>query len=101
MWFDALGRRLPEPCLPGYDTLGTLAHLRATGHDHSWFILTQKIIEKEFALSGSEQNPDITGRSRAGVLRRASRGAPAPVEAFMEHGADFVVADTCANWSQA
>ncbi|MCX2933131.1 FAD-binding dehydrogenase [Mycobacterium sp. CVI_P3] len=99
MWLDALGRRLPQPYLPGYDTLGTLRYLRTTaeiaGYDHSWFILTQKIIEREFALSGSEQNPDITGKDRAGFLkeRLLSKGAPAPVEAFKRHGADFVVAD--------
>ncbi|MFG6200853.1 FAD-binding dehydrogenase [Nonomuraea sp. JJY05] len=94
MWFDALGRRLPDPCLPGYDTLGTLRHLRGTGHDHSWFVLTQKIIEKEFALSGSEQNPDITGNDRKAFLRERllGKGAPAPVDAFMRNGADFVVA---------
>jgi uncharacterized protein len=99
MWFDALGRRLPAPYLPGYDTRGTLRYLRATpdiaGHDHSWFILTQKIIEKEFALSGSEQNPDITNRDRCAFLRDRvlGKGAPAPVEAFLTRGADFVVAD--------
>jgi len=100
MWFDALGRRLPEPYLPGYDTLGTLRYLRTTpdiaDHDHSWFILTQKIIEKEFALSGSEQNPDITGKDWRAFLRERllSKGAPGPVEAFKQHGADFVIADT-------
>ncbi|WP_433437018.1 FAD-binding dehydrogenase [Nonomuraea sp. CA-141351] len=96
MWFDALGRRLPDPCLPGYDTLGTLRHLRGTGHDHSWFVLTQKIIEKEFALSGSEQNPDITSNDRKAFLRERllGKGAPAPVEAFKRNGADFVVAST-------
>ncbi|MFF3788157.1 FAD-binding dehydrogenase, partial [Streptomyces sp. NPDC001933] len=100
LWFDALGRRLPDPCLPGYDTLSTLRHLRTTPdiatHDHSWFILTQKIIEKEFALSGSEQNPDITAKDRAAFMRTRllGKGAPGPVAAFMEHGADFVVADT-------
>lgn len=100
MWFDALGKRLPQPYLPGYDTLGTLRYLRTTpeisGHDHSWFILTQKIIEREFALSGSEQNPDITSKDRGAVLKERimSKGAPAPVEAFKKHGADFVVADT-------
>ena len=100
MWFDALGRRLPAPYLPGYDTLGTLRYLRTTpdiaGHDHSWFILTQKIIEKEFALSGSEQNPDITNRDRAAIVKERvlSKGAPAPVEAFKTRGADFVVADS-------
>ena len=103
MWFDALGRRLLDPCLPGYDTLGTLRHLRTTEDiarfDHSWFILTQKMIEKEFALSGSEQNPDITSKDRKAVLRERlfTKGAPAPVEAFKEHGADFVVADDLAD----
>jgi predicted oxidoreductase len=99
MWFDALGRRLPAPYLPGYDTLGTLRYLRTTpdiaDYDHSWFILTQKMIEKEFALSGSEQNPDITSGSRRAFVRERllSKGAPGPVEAFKKHGADFVVAD--------
>ncbi|MEU6171821.1 FAD-binding dehydrogenase [Streptantibioticus parmotrematis] len=98
MWFDALGRRLPDPCLPGYDTLGTLEYLRTTediaDYDHSWFVLTQKMIEKEFALSGSEQNPDITSGDRKAVLRERvlGKGAPGPVEAFKRHGADFVVA---------
>lgn len=99
MWFDALGRRLPEPCLPGYDTLGTLKYLRTTEdiaeHDHSWFILTQRIIEKEFALSGSEQNPDITAKDRKAFLKERilGKGAPGPVADFVKHGADFVVAD--------
>lgn len=92
LWLDALGRRLPVPCLPGFDTLGTLQHILATGHDYSWFVLNQRIIEKEFALSGSEQNPDLTGKSIRGVLGRLRAGAPPPVEAFKEKGADFIVA---------
>ncbi|MCC5480814.1 FAD-binding dehydrogenase [Streptomyces sp. NPDC059680] len=98
IWLDALGRRLPDPCLPGYDTLSTLKYLRTTediaGYDHSWFILTRKIIEKEFALSGSEQNPDITAKDRKAVLRDRllGKGAPAPVRAFLDKGADFVTA---------
>jgi predicted oxidoreductase len=91
LWLDAIGNRLPVPLYPGFDTLGTLAHIMRTGHEHTWFVLTQKIIEKEFALSGSEQNPDLTGRSIRGVLGRARGGAPAPVKAFMENGADFIV----------
>jgi uncharacterized protein len=94
MWFDATGRRLPGPLYPGFDTLGTLAHLRTTGHDHSWFVLTQRIIEKEFALSGSEQNPDLTGKSVLQTFGRMRPGAPPPVEAFKEKGEDFVVADS-------
>jgi predicted oxidoreductase len=83
------------PLYPGFDTLGTLAHLMQTGSDYSWFVLTQAILRREFALSGSEQNPDLTGKSVRGILRRAvGKAAPAPVEAFKQHGADFVVADT-------
>ena len=94
LWLDAIGRRLPAPCFPGFDTLGTLEHITTTGHDYTWFVLTQKIIEKEFALSGSEQNPDLTGRSVRKVLSRVLPGAPGPVEAFKEKGEDFVVADS-------
>ena len=78
LWLDATGRRLPVPLFPGFDTLGTLAHIGTTGHEHTWFVLTQKIIEKEFALSGSEQNPDITGKSIRELLKtRVGSGAPA------------------------
>jgi uncharacterized protein len=92
LWLDATGRRLPVPLFPGFDTLGTLEHIMKTGHDYTWFVLTQKMIEKEFALSGSEQNPDLTSKSVIEVLKsRVGKGAPAPVEAFKQHGADFVV----------
>jgi predicted oxidoreductase len=95
VWLDATGTRLPVPLFPGFDTLGTLAHLRATGYDHSWFVLSQKIIEKEFTLSGSEQNPDLTGKDvRLLAKSRLGKGAAGPVQAFMDHGADFVVRDT-------
>ena len=94
MWFDATGRRLPSPLFPGSDTLGQLQHIMATGYDYSWFILTQSIIKKEFALSGSEQNPDLTSKSWRMTARRATnKGAPAPVEAFKQKGADFIVRD--------
>ena len=95
IWLDATGKRLPVPLFPGFDTLGTLEHIAATGHGYSWFVLTQAIIEKEFALSGSEQNPDLTGKSIRELLKqRLGKGATGPVEAFKEKGEDFVVADT-------
>ncbi|MBW3661805.1 MAG: FAD-binding dehydrogenase [Actinobacteria bacterium] len=94
IWLDATGKRLPIPGLPGFDTLGTLELILRSGHDHSWFVLNQTIIEKEFALSGSEQNPDLTGRSIRGVLGRVRSGAPEPVEKFKQHGVDFVVEDS-------
>ena len=94
MWFDALGNRLPVPLFPGFDTLGTLEYIMKTGYDYSWLILNQKIIKKEFALSGSEQNPDLTNKDYKQVLARAfGKKAPAPVEAFKDHGEDFIVKD--------
>jgi uncharacterized protein len=92
LWLDARGRRLPVPLFPGFDTLGTLEHIMRTGYDHTWFVLTKKIIGKEFALSGSEQNPDLTGKSVRDVVVRARADMPAPVRAFLEKGVDFVQA---------
>jgi predicted oxidoreductase len=91
MWLDATGRRLPVPLFPGFDTLSTLRHLRTTGHDHSWFVLTRRIAERELALSGSEQNPDLTGKDIRQVLGRARGGLPGPVQRLVDHGADVVV----------
>ncbi|MET9596621.1 MULTISPECIES: FAD-binding dehydrogenase [unclassified Streptomyces] len=91
LWLDATGKRLPVPLFPGFDTLGTLDHIMKTGHDHTWFVLNERIIGKEFALSGSEQNPDLTGKSVRDVFTRARQAVPAPVRAFMDNGADFVV----------
>ncbi|MGW0022295.1 FAD-binding dehydrogenase [Rhodococcus sp. NPDC003382] len=97
LWLDATGKRLPVPLFPGFDTLGTLEHIVTTGHDHTWFVLDQKIIEKEFGLSGSEQNPDLTGRNIKLLLQRVRSGAPGPVEAFKQRGVDFVVRDNLAD----
>lgn len=95
MWFDARGNRLPAPYLPGFDTLGTLKHILSTGYDYSWFILTEKIIRKEFSLSGSEQNPDLTGKSWKLLLKsRLGKAPPPPVKAFIDNGADFITAKT-------
>ena len=94
LWFNARGDRMPAPNFPGFDTLGTLKEILSTGYEHSWFVLTQKIIEKEFMLSGSEQNLDLTSKSWLEVLRGRllKKGAPVSVEAFKEKGVDFVVA---------
>ena len=93
LWFDAEGNRFSAPNFPGFDTLSTLEAIQKTGYEYSWFILTEKIIEKEFALSGSEQNPDLTNKSIGEVLKRILPGPPAPIQAFKEHGEDFVIAD--------
>lgn len=94
MWFDALGNRFKAPNFPGFDTLSTLEAIQKTGYDYSWFILTEKMIEKEFALSGSEQNLDLTNKSIKEVLKRVLPGPPAAVQAFKEHGEDFIIADS-------
>jgi uncharacterized protein len=92
LWLDATGKRLPVPLFPGFDTLGTLEHLRTTGHDHSWFVTSRQIVEKEFALSGSEQNPDLTGKDVRLLLKsRLAKGPTGPVQAFLDEGEDFIV----------
>ncbi|MEK4198541.1 FAD-binding dehydrogenase [Cytobacillus sp. FSL K6-0265] len=92
IWLDATGKRFQAPNYPGFDTLSTLQAIKKTGYDYSWFILSHKIIEKEFALSGSEQNPDLTGKSISKVIGRALKSVPTPVQAFMDKGEDFVIA---------
>jgi hypothetical protein len=92
LWLDATGTRLPVPLFPGFDTLGTLAHIGQTGHEHTWVVATKKIVEKEYALSGSEQNPDLTGRDVKLLLDRVRAGVSGPVQAFLDRGEDFVTA---------
>ncbi|KGR82872.1 FAD-binding dehydrogenase [Lysinibacillus odysseyi] len=94
MWFDATGNRFTAPNFPGFDTLSTLEAIQKTGYDYSWFILTEKIIEKEFALSGSEQNLDLTNKSIRDVIKRALPGPPVSVQAFKEYGEDFIIANS-------
>ncbi len=93
-WCDADGNRLEAPAMPGFDTLGTLKMLRERKSDYSWFILTKAIIKKEFALSGSEQNPDITDKNIRLLLKRLGKEPPGPVQAFMDRGEDFAVRDS-------
>ena len=94
LWLDATGARLPVPLFPGFDTLGTLAHIGRTGYEHTWFLATQRIVGKEFGLSGSEQNPDLTGKDVRLLLKRARVEVAPPVQAFLDRGEDFVVART-------
>ncbi|MGV0634413.1 FAD-binding dehydrogenase [Mycolicibacillus trivialis] len=95
LWLDAAGKRLPGPLYPGFDTLGTLEYIAGSGYDYTWFVLNAKIIEKEFALSGQEQNPDLTHRSLRQLLSsRAKSGPPPPVQAFVDRGVDFVHASS-------
>ena len=91
LWLDARGRRFPAPLFPGFDALGALRHITSSGYDWSWFLLDAKTIAKEFALSGSEQNPDLTGKDIRMVLQRGGGGPTAPVQRFMDVGEDFVV----------
>ena len=94
LWLDADGHRLPPPLFPGFDTLGALTHITGRGDDHSWFVLDRTVLGREFALSGSEQNPDLTGRDLRLLLERVRPGAVGPVEAFARRSPDFLHAGT-------
>ncbi|MET4094220.1 FAD-binding dehydrogenase [Arthrobacter sp. UYCu712] len=90
LWLDATGRRLPAPLFPGFDSLGALRHILSTGRDYSWFVLNKTIALKEFALSGSEQNPDLTGKDVRLLAARLKPGSDGPVQRFLDHGVDFL-----------
>jgi uncharacterized protein len=94
LWLDPNGKRLPFPNIPGADTLGTLQHITTNNYPYTWFLLNRAIIKREFGLSGSEQNPDLTGKSIRLTLRRIGKAVPAPVQAFVDKGADFVARNT-------
>ncbi|MFD4993280.1 FAD-binding dehydrogenase [Cellulosimicrobium cellulans] len=94
LWLDADGNRLPAPLFPGFDALGALQHVAERGDDHSWFVLNKAIMESEFALSGSEQNPDLTGKDVRLLAQRVLPRAVGPVARFAEQSPEFVWADT-------
>lgn len=96
LWLDATGKRLPPHLFPGTDTLATLKHICSTGYDYSWFILDQTIIAREFALSGSEQNPDLSNKSLIQFILQRVLGSKGtiPVQNFQKNGKDFIVRDT-------
>lgn len=94
LWLAPDGERLPWPHVPGGDTLATLEYIGQHEYPYTWFVLNRPIIKKEFALSGSEQNPDLTSRSWRLVLKRIGKNVQAPVQAFMDRGADFIVRDS-------
>ncbi|MGV9878893.1 FAD-binding dehydrogenase [Streptomyces sp. NPDC003006] len=93
LWLDAIGRRLPPPLFPGHANLQTLRHTNLTGYAHSWVIMTHSMLDKEFELSGSEQNPDLTGKNPLLMLLRLHKSSLAPIRAFLEHGEDLVTRD--------
>jgi uncharacterized protein len=92
LWLDARGQRFPVPLFPGFDALGALRHVINSGYDYSWFVLDQATLATEIALSGSEQNADLTGKSLRLLAGRVRPGATPEVRAFQDVGVDFVAA---------
>jgi uncharacterized protein len=94
LWLDARGERFPAPIFPGFDALGAVRHVAASGYDYSWFVLDQATVDSEFALSGSEQNADLTGRDLRLLANRIKPGPTPEVGRFQRDGVDFLAADT-------
>lgn len=101
LWLDAEGSQLPAPLFPGFDSQGALRHIVGTGHDYSWFVLNRTIALKELALSGSEQNPDLTGKDVRLLASRLRPSADSPIQRFMDKGVDFLQASTPASLATA
>jgi predicted oxidoreductase len=96
LWIDATGRQLPAPLFPGFDSLGALRQILANGYGHSWFVCNRTIALKEFALSGSEQNPDLTDKDIRLLASRLNPGSDSPLRVFLDRGVDFLQAATAA-----
>ncbi|MGF6832047.1 putative oxidoreductase [Paenarthrobacter sp. TE4293] len=94
LWLDAEGRQLPAPLFPGFDSLGALRHITGKGHGYSWFVLNRTIALKELALSGSEQNPDLTGKDVRLLATRLRPSADTPIQRFLDRGVDFIQASS-------
>ena len=94
LWLDARGQRFPVPLFPGFDALGALRHVIKSGYDYSWFVLDQATVSAEIALSGSEQNGDLTDRNVRRLAGRVRSGPTPEVRAFQEVGVDFVSAES-------
>ena len=94
LWLDANGDRMPVPLFPGFHTTASIEAIRRAGQDYSWFILDSAIAGKEFILSGSEQNPELTDKSIRKFASKAGSGLPPSIADFAEKGVDWVVADT-------
>jgi predicted oxidoreductase len=92
LWLDARGNRFPAPLFPGFDALGALRQVTASGYSYSWFVLDADTLAKEFALSGSEQNGDLTGKDLRLLAGRVRSGPTPEVRAFTERGVDFLTA---------
>ncbi|MFP3580306.1 FAD-binding dehydrogenase [Arthrobacter sp. SIMBA_036] len=92
LWLDAEGHQLPAPLFPGFDSLGALRHIIASGHPYSWFVLDRTIALRELGLSGSEQNPDLTGQSVQMLFSRLRPGSDTPIQRFLDRGVDFLQA---------
>ncbi|HEU4908919.1 MAG TPA: FAD-binding dehydrogenase [Propionibacteriaceae bacterium] len=94
LWLDARGQRFPVPLFPGFDSLGALRHVINSGYDYSWLVLDQATVSAEIALSGSEQNGDLTDKSMRRLAGRVRSGPTPEVRAFQEVGVDFVSAES-------
>ena len=94
LWLDARGQRFPVPLFPGFDALGALRHVITSGFDYSWLLLDQATVSAEIALSGSEQNGDLTEKNLRRLAGRVRPGPTPEVRAFQEVGVDFLSAQS-------
>ena len=77
LWLDATGRRLPVPLFPGFDTLGTLAHIGQTGYEHTWFVATQQDRREGVRAVGLRAEPRPHRQGRAAAARPGPGRGPA------------------------
>ena len=82
-------------CIPGFDTLGTLEYIAQTG-PRLHLVRAQRPDHRQgvrAVRAGAEPRSDRAQRA-PGAARRVAPGAPAPVQAFVDKGVDFVSANS-------
>ena len=102
LWLDATGNGCRYRCSPASTPS---ARSRTSGRPATstrWFVATHKIVEKEFALSGSEQNPDLTGKDlRLLATRVQGRHRLRPCRPSSTAARTSSSRRPCPNWSPA
>ena len=78
LWLDATGKRLPAPYFPGFDTLGTLRHLRRPATTTRGSCSPRRSSRRSSRSRARSRTPTSPARTSSCVLSRVLPGAPAP-----------------------
>lgn len=95
LWLNHKGERIgPVPLITAFDTRFLVDEICKQEKKFSWQVMNMKILNKEFAISGSESNPAFKNKSYVQVAKMLLFGNKALVKDMLDNCPDFVVANT-------